>query len=485
MTRGLGLAINFSMCSFEYPTTSLGFLMQSRAFIHTIIKDRVYFAGLRPIESCILVSSSVHILSVGDMVEFPLVDNFGSMNLYCLHRFVTSLHNFLIQNPSRKIICCVDPRDSDIINGMFLIGCYMITVLNRRPDDIWDIIKTSKPFHEQASTHATLVDMWRGYQRAMQMGWASPPVQRRLPGTSPAVHIIIPDVLLAFGGDSDSGGSAAHAATLARMRCSAVLRLHDRPEDDKVFDRHGLPCITIPFESNASLPPAVVSAFCHAIQSAAAASRGPVAVARADDRCGRAAAALCALHLMGSHEFSADEAAAWLILSAPPSSAGAPAPIHYLRDVEQEMADLAGGPRTPPASPALRGGEPPPRRRARLGAAASGAPEDDALAWRRGALARAVHRLWTREREQLRRQRNPPRVRPQSEYGPPAEPVAGGGGSPLEAAVKSRLRPTEPVAGAGGVCPEQPAFTAAGPRLGFLAAEGEIQILASVETDNI
>jgi hypothetical protein len=409
-------------------------LKRDSEYFQVIKHGRIYFAGVSLENESHIKSDEddLRMIPFHELTASPYLEAFESHTVEGLLRFVKTMRQVEMSYPCSKIICCLDPSGENQIDGMFLMGCYMIFVHHRSPEAIWHSIKDSKPFNSHAPTHSLsglcLLDMWKGFSRAQDLGWTDESYTAENYMRSMPLHVIIPGDLIAFGRARppqpplptditapENYDADFYAEQLAKMSVSIVVRLSEWPGDDAVMEQRDLRCLPLLFD-DPILPPSVVTAFAHAARTA----RGPVAVRCDSPRAGCAGLGLCALQLMRVHGFRAREAAAWTRLACPPRSVMCRPQLNYLCAVEAEYDAIAGPPRRPPRG-ALRHGRRPAAsgsRAARAGRGAVAVGGDDEAA-HAAAFQRAVYRVW-RGSFSSRQGRGP---RPQSLYGDEASRV--------------------------------------------------------------
>ena len=152
----------------------------SQMLFHPVIGDRVYLAEQQARST--KESSRFHFFTVEDQLTYvPFGDDFGPMNLSAVQRFVEILESKLDAHRDFPVVYCVDFDARKITNATFLLGCYMILRMHLSPETVWsafdDISETMTGFRdstfEEPDFLLTLLDCWRGLDRANSLGWVS------------------------------------------------------------------------------------------------------------------------------------------------------------------------------------------------------------------------------------------------------------------------------------------------------------------------
>ena len=92
--------------------------------VQQVLSDKLYLAqGIDELPS----SDAFRLFRPDETVQyFPLCDDFGPMNLFCVLHFADLLDQKLNEYPHHAIVYCVDNDPQKITNGAFLLGCYMV-----------------------------------------------------------------------------------------------------------------------------------------------------------------------------------------------------------------------------------------------------------------------------------------------------------------------------------------------------------------------
>ena len=88
------------------------------------------------VESNAGIPVSIDLTSFIDNSYVPFCDDFGPMNIGAVIRFIEQLDEAFNQHPLSILLYCVDPDRRSLTNAIFLLGCYMIIVLDQTVDDV-------------------------------------------------------------------------------------------------------------------------------------------------------------------------------------------------------------------------------------------------------------------------------------------------------------------------------------------------------------
>ncbi len=288
------------------------------------------------------------------------------MNMSSVLHFAEQLRDELAAHPRSVLIYSVGSDRRALANGAFLVGAYMILMLEKRTDEVlevFDWLDETNIEHFRDATYAPdtfglrLEDCWRGLEKGMDLGWVRPTSDGESWGDinileyrhydSPCngdFHEVVPGTFIAFKGpkdldgkdfsDDDSGYRCLSPAVYADVFSSdfgvtAVVRLNEAEYDARAFEERGIRHRDLHFDDCTSPPPAVVRAF-FAAADAAVDGGGAVAV-HCKAGLGRTGT-LIALYMMRSLGFGAREAMGWLRVMRPGSVIGPQQ--HFLCAVE-------------------------------------------------------------------------------------------------------------------------------------------------------
>jgi len=288
------------------------------------------------------------------------------MKLASVIEFITLLEKELASHSS-KIVYCVEEGARNLTNAVFLLGAYLILMLDLSTDHVlgrfgWLDEGAIEAFRDATFSEPdfalTLEDCWRGLERGKAAGWI-----RRPSGPAPwlwgridmrayshwddplngDLHMVVPGKLVALrgprdlpcGDHADAGGqrhlSAGHCAGMLReLGVTDVVRLNEAEYARGGFVSRGIAHHDLAFDDCSAPPDTVVAAF-FAIADAA---EGAVAV-HCQGGLGRTGT-LAALYLMRSHGFGAREAMGWLRIMRPGSVIGEQQ--QHLCEVERRAA---------------------------------------------------------------------------------------------------------------------------------------------------
>jgi cell division cycle 14 len=311
------------------------------------------FDRIHLIESCYEFSALPHdprfeyfCLDDGSVHYTAFEDDFGPMNLGKMYQFCEIIDQKLKQTD--LLVALVSPSDSkDLTNAVFLLGAYMILLLDNDVPTILayldTLLRKTIPFKSvsRVSSNFSLhvQDCLAGLQKAKYLGWIDfrhgtfdvseynhldSPLNANLHEVVPGKFVVmrgprdLPDDLL-WRDTAREDGSFSHrefsprhyADILSQFDVQAVIRL-SAPQYDRVgFESAGIAVVDLCCEDGAPPPVVVVAKFL------AVTERLPGAVAvHCGSGLGRSGT-LVALYMMKHHGFTAREAMGWLRVVRP------------------------------------------------------------------------------------------------------------------------------------------------------------------------
>ena len=112
-------------------------------------------------------------------------DDFGPMSASSIFNFILEFQAKLVSGDREKIVLCAQDGVRNLTNAAFLLGCYMILVLQETADNVWDahfqgLDEESFEWYRDATFsdprfRLTLLDCWRGLEQAQTLGWIGRP----------------------------------------------------------------------------------------------------------------------------------------------------------------------------------------------------------------------------------------------------------------------------------------------------------------------
>jgi hypothetical protein len=113
----------------------------------------------------------------------PYRDDFGPMNLSSTIHFIRLLDEMVSECVSSNVgqlVYCVESGRRPLTNAVMLLGCYMILIQDKTPDQIatqfaWIGQEQLEDFRDATDLPSdfglTLLDCWRGLHRGQQLRW--------------------------------------------------------------------------------------------------------------------------------------------------------------------------------------------------------------------------------------------------------------------------------------------------------------------------
>jgi cell division cycle 14 len=296
-----------------------------------------------------------HCFSVGEMFSYVgFCDDFGPMNLGTVYRFCKVVDCEIEMSNDKETALVTNLQPRDLTNAVFLVGCYMIMVMQARPDSVEEAFRPMKgelvSYRDVSpgpqNFDLNLIDCWRGLWRAKNLSWLSfDPDSENFDideyehFDSPLnadLHEIVPGKFVAMRGprslDVDSpwqdmytsGGAFSHrdfspahyADILEQFDVRTVIRLNAPQYEADELGAAGIAVAELFFEDCTPPPVEIVAKFLLLAEHLP----GAIAV-HCKAGLGRTGT-LIALYMMKHFGFSAREAMGWLRIVRPGSVIG-------------------------------------------------------------------------------------------------------------------------------------------------------------------
>ena len=267
--------------------------------VQSVLDDTLYVAqGV----DALPVTTQFRIFKPDPLIQyFPMCDDFGPMNMACVTTFALQLDRELAEYPNCRHFYCVDDDKRSLTNAVFLLGSYLILMLDTSVEDVVGCFSwlAEDQFEEyRDATYSapcfrlTLIDCWRALAKAKQLRWIGRPdadgfcgmldMREYVHNDDPLngdLHEVVPDKLIAFVGPEDLGADeyrddargrrrfspSFYAALLQERGATAVVRLNEPCYDGRALADRGLDLIDLPFDDCTAPPARVAEAFLAAV----------------------------------------------------------------------------------------------------------------------------------------------------------------------------------------------------------------------------
>eukprot|EP00455_Lapot_gusevi_P048390 TRINITY_DN667_c0_g1_i4.p1 TRINITY_DN667_c0_g1~~TRINITY_DN667_c0_g1_i4.p1 ORF type:complete len:540 (-),score=222.45 TRINITY_DN667_c0_g1_i4:385-2004(-) len=306
-----------------------------------------------------------HSFNVDDLLSYRVVGSkdFGPLNLGAVYRFCLMLHQKLKEKPNAKLLFWTQQKPQNRSNATFLLGCYLILVLQRSPEEVYSMFRecmdpplvpfcdasldhqlflspalpTARtdarqvPAHNQISclcSYVTVEEALHAVARAVRDRFFEPhrfdvgEYDYYSKNENGGINVIVPGKLMALIGPRDNpAGSAAHTPAdyldvMRHLGVSDLVRLNENCYDAAPFVANGINHWDLPFPDGNVPPPTVISSFLRICSQ----SKGMVAV-HCKAGLGRTGTCL-ASYMIYHYGWPADQAIAWIRVARPGSVFG-------------------------------------------------------------------------------------------------------------------------------------------------------------------
>ena len=270
----MGADLKFLFSRADLPASIEEFKQRSKYF-HVVLENRIYFAGATVskavISRCTTDDEDVMTICFQDLIGSLRLERYEDLSLHDILRFIRNLNRRVLYQPTSKIICCLDPSECQV-DGMFLMGCYLVENFHQNPDLIWNAMSESMIEHcsSRALGGLSILDLWKALHHAHHLGWTNESCAIENFMLPLPVHEIIPGGLVAFFAIREASPVADAtdhnhlcAARLAKMGVRTAMQLSANPGAAPALEQHGI--CPLPLDSDDPvLAPSVLTLFLRA-----------------------------------------------------------------------------------------------------------------------------------------------------------------------------------------------------------------------------
>ena len=302
--------------------------------------------------------------SLPELTYEPFHKDFGPLKLSMVHRYCCEIVR-LLQDPeyeTNKIYHFCSTEFDKQANSAWLIGWFMIIILQRSADEAWHTLKyyhkMLMPFRDavagSCSYKLSTYDVLWGLERAIKLGWYNfktfdvHEYEYYEKVENGDLNWIIPDKIVALMGPSgktkDKYGNKLHTpedytAVFKSMDVERVIRLNEAWYNKKRFTKSGFKFTDLYFIDGSTPSKEIVYNFIDLVEN----SKKAIAV-HWKAGLGRTGT-LIGWYAMKNFGFTASEFIGWIRLVRPGSVLGPQQ--HFLEEVEEEFLSLYNHPEVP------------------------------------------------------------------------------------------------------------------------------------------
>jgi len=320
-----------------------------------IIDDRLYFTMTK----CPRNTASVHMFSIDHALKYePFFVDFGPLNLACLYKFCKLVEHKLKDNKYRncKIYYYCDRTPQRVSNAAYLIGCYQLIELHRKPQEAYRRIKSlaekGVPFRDASmglcTYHCNVPHCINAIYNALQWSYLDfatfnvdeyEHFERVECGD---LNVIVPNKFIAFAGpyfkEFDEEGYPAltpdfYIPIWRKFNVTTVIRLNKKCYDKRVFTKAGFAHHDLYFIDGTTPSDQIIAAFNEICEQA----EGVLAV-HCKAGLGRTGSCI-GCYMMKHYVWTAHQVIAWLRICRPGSVIG---PQQQFLEMQQPKMWRAG-----------------------------------------------------------------------------------------------------------------------------------------------
>jgi len=320
-----------------------------------IIDDRLYFTMTK----CPRNTASVHMFTIDHALKYePFFVDFGPLNLACLYKFCKLVEHKLKDNKYRnaKIYYYCDRTPQRVSNAAYLIGCYQLIELHRKPQEAYRRIKSlaekGVPFRDASmglcTYHCNVPHCINAVYNALQWNYLDfdtfnvDEYERFERVECGDLNVIVPNKFIAFAGpyfkEFDEEGYPAltpdfYIPIWRKFGVTTVIRLNKKCYDKRVFTKAGFAHHDLYFIDGTTPSDQIIATFNEICEKA----KGVLAV-HCKAGLGRTGSCI-GCYMMKHYVWTAHQVIAWLRICRPGSVIG---PQQQFLEMQQPKMWRAG-----------------------------------------------------------------------------------------------------------------------------------------------